>query len=90
MRVIQVDENNQVIGNPFLLDMKLVCIEKQSSINFIGYKLTTDKIYHVLSVIPYKVGRSIGRISHYTVINDIGEVQSFCESYFKEIHYNEN
>jgi len=84
MRVVQVDENNVVIGKPFIIDMKVVCVEKQSQINFQGRKLTEGKIYDVISIQPYKSNIKKG-ISHYKVINDDGVLQSFWKSTFKEI-----
>ena len=84
MKVVQVDENNVMIGKPFIIDMKVVCVEKQSLINFQGRKLTEGKIYDVISVQPYKSNIKKG-ISHYKVINDAGVLKSFFKSSFKEI-----
>jgi hypothetical protein len=86
MRVVQVNENNVLIGKPFIVDMKVVCVEKQSQINFEGKKLTEGKIYDVISVQPYKSNKR-GGISHYRVINDAGVLQSFWKSTFKEIKF---
>ena len=86
MRVVQVDENNLMIGKPFIVDMKVVCVENQSQINFEGHKLTEGKIYDVISVQPYKSNIKKG-ISHYRVINDAGVLKSFWKSSFKEIKF---
>jgi len=86
MKVVKVDENNVMIGKPFIIDMKVVCVEKQSQINFQGRKLTEGKIYDVISVQPYKSNIKKG-ISHYRVINDAGVLQSFFITTFKEIKF---
>jgi hypothetical protein len=86
MRLVQVDENNILIGKSFIIDMKVVCVEKQSQINFVCQKLTEGKIYDVISVQPYKSNIKKG-ISHYRVINDAGVLQSFWKSTFKEMKF---
>jgi len=86
MRVVQVDDNNQIIGKPFILEFKVVCIADDNHLSFPKGKLTKGKIYDVLSVQPYRSNINKG-ISHYRIIDDTGEKNSYWHSGFVKINY---
>jgi len=86
MRVVQVDENNQIIGKPFIIDFKVVCVADDKHLSFPKGKLTKGKIYDVLSVQPYRSNINKG-ISHYRIIDDTGEKNSYWHSDFVKINY---
>jgi len=86
MRIVQVDENNQIIGKPFILDFKVVCVADDKCISFPKDKLTRGKIYDVVSVQPYRSNINKG-ISYYRIIDDSGEKNSYWHSNFKKINY---
>lgn len=86
MRVVQVDENNQIIGKPFILDFKVVCVADDKHLSFPEGKLTKGKVYDVVSVQPYRSNINKG-ISHYRIIDDSGEKNSYWHSDFKKINY---
>jgi hypothetical protein len=86
MRVVQVDENNQIIGKPFIIDFKVVCVADDKHLSFPKGKLTKGKIYDVVSVQPYRSNINKG-ISHYRIIDDTGEKSSYWHSDFKKINY---
>jgi len=84
MRVVQVDENNQIIGKPFILDFKVTCVTDDKHLSFPKGKLTKGKIYDVVSVQPYRSDINKG-ISHYRIIDDTGGENSYWHSDFKKI-----
>jgi hypothetical protein len=86
MRVVQVDENNQIIGKPFIMDFKVVCVADDKHLSFPKGKLTKGKIYDVVSVQPYRSNINKG-ISHYRIIDDTGEKNSYWHSDFVKINY---
>lgn len=86
MRVVQIDDDNQIIGKPFILDFKVVCIADDKHLSFPKGKLTKGKIYDVVSVQPYRSNINKG-ISHYRIIDDSGEKNSYSQSDFKKISY---
>lgn len=86
MRVVQVDENNQIIGKPFILDFKVVCVSDDKHLAFPKGKLTKGKVYDVVSVQPYRSNINKG-ISHYRIIDDSDEKNSYWYSNFKKINY---
>jgi hypothetical protein len=86
MRVVQVDENNQIIGKPFIIDFKVVCVADDKHLSFPKGKLSKGKIYDVVSVQPYRSNINKG-ISHYRIIDDTGEKNSYWHSDFVKINY---
>ncbi len=86
MRVVQVDENNQIIGKPFIMDFKVVCVADDKHLSFPTGKLTKGKVYDVVSVQPYRSNINKG-ISHYRIIDDTGERNSYWHSDFVKINY---
>jgi hypothetical protein len=90
MRVVQIDENNQIIGKPFIMDFKVICVADDKHLSFPKGKLTKGKVYDVVSVQPIrdKYRSNINKgISHYRIIDDSGEKNSYSHSDFVKINY---
>jgi hypothetical protein len=86
MRVVQVDENNEIIGKPFILDFKVVCVADDTHLSFPKGNLTKGKVYDVISVQPYRSNINKG-ISHYRIIDDTGKKNSYWHLNFEKINY---
>lgn len=84
MKLVQVDDNNQIIGKPFILDFKVICVADDKHLSFPIGKLTKGKVYDVISVQPYRSNINKG-ISHYRIIDDSGEKNSYWNSDFKKV-----
>lgn len=61
--------------------MKVICISKQGDLDFAHYKLTSGKIYDVISAQKFRSNPDKG-FSHYRVLDDNGHKSSYWHSYF--------